>query len=129
MIVFTRSIKGATSFISEGKRPFAICQQDHLQDWKFVVQSRKRAQIRHDFGFINSSTSGVRGFEFLKDFPGTDWRYLYLREEFGKKNGGWLKHMTGLETKMPCHLAHLVVKFTVQFLTAMTFIMILVALY
>jgi hypothetical protein len=114
MIVLAKSIKDTRSFISESNSPFTICQQDHLQDWKFVVQSKEQAQIRHDFGFVNVSTNGVRGFEFLEDFPGTDWRYLYLREEFGEKNGWIMKNMTGLESKMPCHLAHLAVKFAVH---------------
>ena len=129
MIVLAKSIKGVTSFISENNGPFAICQQDHLQDWKFVVQSRKQAQIRHDFGFVNVSIDGVRGFEFLKDSPGTDWRYLCLREEFGEKNGRIMKNMTGLESKMPCHLAQLAVNFAVQLFTIMAFIRILVAFY
>ena len=93
------------------------------------MQSKRQAQIRYDFGFVNVSVNGVRGFELLEDFPGTDWRYLYFREEFGKKNGGWLKHMINLQTKFPCHLAHLAVRFAVQFLTIMAFIRILVALY
>jgi len=129
MIVLARSIKGVTSLITESEGPFAICQQDHLQDWKFVVQSKKQPQVRHDFGSVNVSINGVRGFEFLKDSPGTDWRYLYLREEFGKKNGGQLERMTNLQIKLPCQLAHLVVKFAVQFFVIVALLMILVALY
>jgi hypothetical protein len=129
MIVLTRSIKEITSFISESKGPFMICQQDHLQDWKFVVQSKSQAQVRYDFGFVNCSISGVRGFEFLKDFPGTDWEYLYLRGELGKMNGWKVENMTNLQTKLPCHLAHLVVKSAVQFLAVTAIVMILVALY
>ena len=93
------------------------------------MQPKKQAKIRYDFGFVNVSINGVGGFEFLKDFPGTDWRYLYLRKEFGKKNGWIMKNMTGLESKMPCHLAQLAVKFAVQLFTIMAIIRILVALY
>ena len=129
MIVLTKSIKGITSFIAESEGPFAICQQDHLQDWKFVVQSKKQAQVRHDFGSVNVSVNGVRGFEFLKDSPGTDWRYLYLREGFGKKIRGQLERMAGLEIKLPCQLAHLVVQFAVQVFVIVAVRMVLAALY
>ena len=122
MIVLEKSIKGVTSFIAESEGPFTVYQQDHLQDWKFVAQSKKQAQVRHDFGFINRSVSGVRGFEFLKDSPGTDYRYLYVREEFGKENGWKMKDMTNLRAKLPFHLAHLVVQFAVRFSVIMAFI-------
>jgi len=122
LIVLEKSIKDTASSISESKSPFKISQSRYLRDWKFVVQSKKQAKIQHDFGFVNCSISGVRGFELLKDFPGADWRYLYLREEFGKENGWKMKNMINLEASFPCHLAQLVVKFAVQFLAIMAFI-------
>ena len=129
MIVLTKSIKDITSFISERKSPFEITQPRYLQDWKFVMQSKRQSQIRHDFGPVNASTGGVRGFELLKDFPGDDWRYLFLREEFGKKSGWNIKSMVNLETKLRCYLALSTVKFAVQFLTITRFIRFLVTFY